>query len=82
MRRRNRSETHFHIHWSETDRFDWKAFAGYGEAKESALSLVLPSETFSIDEFSSNCRICISKPAKRTKTSKRFSTTDVRRGAR
>jgi hypothetical protein len=44
MRRRNRSETHFHIHWSETDRFDWKSFATHDEARGTASSLVLPDD--------------------------------------
>jgi hypothetical protein len=82
MPRRNRSDTHFHIHWSETDRFDWKAFVSHDEARESALSLVLPGESFSIDEFSSNCRVCGLKPVKRTKAGKRFSAPRLRRGAR
>jgi hypothetical protein len=82
MRRRNRSETHFHIHWSETDRFDWKSFASSDDAKGSALGLVLPGESFSIEEFSSNCRVCKSKPVKRTRTGKRFSAPRLRQGAR
>jgi hypothetical protein len=82
MRRRNRSETHFHVHWSETDRFDWKAFGSREEANGSALSLVLPGESFSIEEFSSSCRVCKSKPVKRTKTGKRFAAPHVRRRAR
>jgi hypothetical protein len=46
-------DSHFHIHWLNTDRLDWQCFETQSEANASAApELALPSEIFKIVELS------------------------------
>ncbi len=48
---------HFHIRWSGS-KLDWEVFKTHHEAEASAQQLVLPKETYSIEEFDGNCPRC------------------------
>jgi hypothetical protein len=48
-------KTHFHIHWTETDRLDWQSFNSRREALTRGLELAQPGEMFTIQEFSEPC---------------------------
>ena len=49
---------HFHIHWSSTDALDWQRFSTCEEASQRAQELVRPDETFTIEEYSTDCPFC------------------------
>jgi len=53
--------THFHIHWTKTDRLDWQGFATRHDALSSALELAKRGEPFEIVEVSEPCRLCGAK---------------------
>ena len=48
---------HYHIHWSNST-FDWQAFRTLEGARIEAERLVVPGETFTIDQFDDNCAHC------------------------
>jgi hypothetical protein len=48
---------HFHIRWSNS-KFDWQTFNTREEAEASAKELVLPDETYSIEQFDGDCPQC------------------------
>lgn len=48
---------HFHIRWSDS-KLDWEAFQTREEATESAKELVLPGETYIVEEFDGSCPRC------------------------
>jgi hypothetical protein len=52
------SASHFHIRWSTKDLLDWQRFRTRHEAIEFASELVLPGETYAVEEHSSACPIC------------------------
>jgi hypothetical protein len=46
---------HYHIRWKNKQSLDWECFQSYSEAGIRAAELVSPSETFTIEEVSSEC---------------------------
>ena len=48
---------HFHIHWSDSG-LDWQVFATAEDAMNAARDLVLPGESFTIEEFGRACPRC------------------------
>jgi hypothetical protein len=50
--------SHFHIHWSTKDAPDWQRFKTHAEARFRALELVMPGESFTVEEHSGDCRAC------------------------
>jgi len=48
---------HYHIRWSNSQ-LDWEAFCTQVEAEASALDLVLPDESYIIQEFDETCSEC------------------------
>lgn len=57
---------HFHIHWSTKDAPDWQKFSTHAEARFHALELIMPGESFTVEEHSGDCRACQSlRDAKR-----------------
>jgi hypothetical protein len=48
---------HYHIRWSRSG-LDWESFHTYAEAEVFAEELLLPGETFKIEEFGENCPRC------------------------
>jgi hypothetical protein len=50
--------SHFHIKWTEKNRFDWQRFDDPSSAAERASELVQPGETFSVEQFSDECTVC------------------------
>ena len=57
---------HFHIRWSNS-KFDWQIFNTREEAEEAAKELVLPEETYSIEQFDGDCPQCYrTKPPARS----------------
>jgi hypothetical protein len=50
--------THFHIHWSGKDSWDWECFDSILEAMARAAELAGPGETFTIEDASTDCLVC------------------------
>jgi hypothetical protein len=50
--------THFHIHWTRKNIFDWEPFTTHTEAVERAQELAGPHELFSVEELSVQCPAC------------------------
>lgn len=48
---------HFHIHWSGKGQ-DWERFNMRNEAEKRAAEIVLPGETYTIDEHGADCPQC------------------------
>jgi hypothetical protein len=48
---------HFHIRWSGSG-LDWQVFVTAKEAESAAQDLVLPGESFTVEEFGGNCPRC------------------------
>jgi hypothetical protein len=61
--------THFHIRWSKpaskTASLDWERFDTQEEAEASAKQLVLPGETYSIEELDRACPRCAAAESER-----------------
>jgi hypothetical protein len=51
--------THFHIRWSN-GKLDWQRFETQVEAESSANDLVLPEESFTLEQFDSECPVASS----------------------
>ena len=50
--------THYHIHWSK-GLLDWECFNLAAEAEAAAQMLVLPAETYRIEEYDEQCPECL-----------------------
>ena len=50
--------THFHIHWSGKESWDWERFASIPEAIARATELASPGEILTIEEASAECAVC------------------------
>jgi hypothetical protein len=50
---------HYHIRWSEKAALDWACFDTRAEAEKSARQLVLPDETYTIEEYGATCPQCM-----------------------
>jgi hypothetical protein len=48
---------HYHIRWSES-KLDWDIFDTPEEAEAAAKQLVLPNETYTIEQFDGDCPRC------------------------
>jgi hypothetical protein len=46
---------HYHIRWSGKTSLDWQRFGTREEANTEAAHLVLPGESFTIEECSEDC---------------------------
>jgi hypothetical protein len=52
-----RRRTHYHIRWA-SGALDWQRFATTLEAEASAQQLVLPGETYTLEEYADDCSRC------------------------
>jgi hypothetical protein len=50
---------HYHIRWTGKPVLDWACFATRAEAEKGARELVLPRETFTIEEHDESCAQCM-----------------------
>jgi len=50
---------HFHIHWSDKANLDWARFPTRAEAEKNARQLVLPGESYTIEERDESCPECM-----------------------
>jgi hypothetical protein len=50
---------HYHIHWCEKASLDWAFFDTRAEAEKAARLLVLPGETYTIEEHDGSCPQCM-----------------------
>jgi hypothetical protein len=48
---------HFHIRWSG-EKLDWEAFNTQAEAERQAKELMLPGESFAVEQFDGDCPRC------------------------
>jgi hypothetical protein len=51
------SVIHYHIRWSAS-KLDWEIFKTPEEAEAAAKQLVLPKETYTIEQFDGGCPRC------------------------
>jgi hypothetical protein len=54
---KNGNGSHYHIHWTGKT-LDWERFDTSAEAEASARELMLPGETFTIEEHGESCPQC------------------------
>jgi hypothetical protein len=52
------TKLHFHIRWSTRADLDWQAFDTIAEANSAAAFIVLPGETYVIEETGEACSRC------------------------
>jgi hypothetical protein len=57
---------HYHIRWNEKAKLDWACFATRAEAEKDARRLVLPGETYTIEEHGERCPQCARVSARGT----------------
>jgi hypothetical protein len=55
----NDGATHYHIHWTGKPTLDWACFPTRAEAEKNARQLVLPGETYTIEEHDESCPQCM-----------------------
>ena len=46
---------HIHIRWTGKEDLDWECFATHDEARERGIDLMLPGESFMIEEIYAKC---------------------------
>jgi hypothetical protein len=66
-------DLHYHIHWSHKTDLDWARFPTRAEAENNARQLVLPGETYTVEEQGEECPQCM-------KLMKRISAPDTSNG--
>jgi hypothetical protein len=64
---------HFHIHWTRAheSKLDWDIFNTPEEAEAAAKQLVLPHETYVIEQFDGDCPRCNGARNSRVETQRR-----------
>jgi hypothetical protein len=71
----DRNTLHYHIRWSGRATLDWERFNTHKEAEARAKLLILPSETYTIEEHDRTCQRCqqAMKPKSAPRISKKAS---------
>jgi hypothetical protein len=56
---KNGNGSHYHIHWSGKPTLDWERFDTTADAEANARKLMLPGETYTIEEHGESCPRCL-----------------------
>jgi hypothetical protein len=56
------TKLHYHIRWSTKPNLDWQPFDTAAEAETAATYMLLPDETFTVEEAGEMCSRCTDRP--------------------